>query len=427
MADPGVPADLANMSKSLKERHIFPNLIKQYISKYPILKLFQRQEMVSIDGRNARWNVETRGAVSFGAVPEHAENPPADTPGFDEGIVAIATLMTTIEISLQAMQMSKRQTAAFVASKVKLMTSAVEMFMQNLQRVFIMGWGDGCLAKITAIDLDTPTTGTQRLTLEAGMSTNRLFGPRYMLRGLRLGNSATRAGTDMGTANLQVVGRDLTNNYVFVKGVMGDLANGDFLYFWRSKNKMPVGILLGADDGTTGPSPVYHNINRLAVGKEWAKGRVIPNVGGADLEDTIQRAVDDVGNEGGGEPNYGFMEHRVWRRFARNLRAGRVYIGKDDPRYVSGVSAIAFVGAGNKNIALQSDRDIPDQSILLIDLDKWHIGEVMKPQWVGQDAGDGAEFKRVGRTNDFEANFGTIGNSICEQPNANAMLLDVAV
>src|SRR5690242_17656465 len=98
-APTGVPANLTTFNLFLKERHVFAQLIDQFVSKHPVLKRLQARPMVQIDARNARWNVSTRDAVSFGAVPEHAQPPPSDAPGADEGKIAIATIMATIQIS----------------------------------------------------------------------------------------------------------------------------------------------------------------------------------------------------------------------------------------------------------------------------------------------------------------------------------------
>lgn len=429
MAATGVPASLTTYQNFLKERHVFETLIKQFVSKHPILKRFTSRPMVQLNARNARWNVVTRDAQSFGAVSEFGQPPPADAPGADEGIIPIATLMATIQISWQLLEMAKSKQATFVTALSNLTTSCVAGFMQNMQRVLMAGWGDGALAQVVAITANTPTAGIFRIEVEPEMDAERLSALRFMLTGLRLSGSATRTGTLVErNADLRVTGRDVPNNFLYADGDPGTLAAGDFLYWWNSKNQMPVGITAACDDGTQGPSTIYNGIARTTVGHEWAKGYVRAALGGGDKEEAIQVATDTIANENGREPDVCYVSLEVWRSFARDLKAGRQYtiMPNTDGRYVAGVSTIAYTGAGGKDLAINRDRDVLGKAMFLLDMSTWHLGEVKSPGWVQMD-GEGSPWHRMDKAVGWEAQFGWMGQGVCEAPGGNGMILDVAV
>ena len=83
----------------------------------------------------------------------------------------------------------------------------------------------------------------------------------------------------------------------------------------------------------------------------------------------------------------------------------------------AGASMIRFIGAGQKDVAIGRDRDVPEGVAAGLDMKTWSVGEVLPPQWI--DAFDKQVFRNIGGTLDWFAIYGWMGNLICKKPNAN--------
>lgn len=416
--------DLAAFTNALKVNAVFDRQFKQYLAQGFLLEnLRRRTGRVRLGGRVMEVSLETRGMASIGAQQELEPISEPDQPGFRLATIPIKTLTSRFQISLQAHLSSQRDQDAWVSSKMRAMSSTVEMFGQNKSRL-LHGWGAAALARVATVTADTPVVGQHTLVLEPdqGASATNTFGPKYMIKGLRLSASATLTGL---AVELTFDGRVRSvvrgTNTIIVDGTIGNLATGHYLFLGSkarpSKGRAPVGIMGYIDDGTILPSVL--GIDRTVAGNEFWQARVVPNVGGADLENQIQIDMDEVFIENGGKTDLMLMAMGVWRRFANDLRGDRRYVSAAETgRYRGGTRMLMYSGADNADVPITRDRDVPAGTNWGFDFDCWFMGELLAAGWL-QQFDERSIFRWVQDHLAWEAVYVWMGECICTCPNKN--------
>ena len=424
----GPVVDLANFSNAMQVRGLFNTMAKQYLATgYLNDKMRRAAGKVRLGGRVMEVPLETRGMASFGGQFEHEAISDPDAPGFEFGTVAISTLTSSFQISLQAHLSSQNDRDAWVGAKIRSLQNTVEMFGMNFSRT-LWGWGTGALSRVNTINADTPVAGTHELVLEPnqGASAGDTYGARFHIPGQRLVGSSTLTGTSVDKdCDLQVTRVDLGADTIYVQGSLGAaaaLAAADYLIVGslanHSMNRMPVGVYGAIDDGTR--MPVYLGINRTgANARDYWKAQVSRNVGTLDLENHIQTQCDTVETSVGGMTDIILMSLGVWRRFANDLRGDREYVtAADTGRYKAGTRMILYCGANENDIAIGRDRDVPAQTMTGFDWRCWYIGELLGAGWL-QQFGERSIFRQIPSTLDWYATYAWMGQPICNKPAAN--------
>jgi hypothetical protein len=430
----GPSVDLALMSNAMKVRGLFSTQSRQfYVSRYLLDKIRKTAGTVKLGGRVMEVPLETRGVASFGGQFEHEQVSDPDAPGYEYGTVNIATLTAAFQISLQAHLASNGEQLSFVEAKIASMSSLVEQFAMNMSRTC---WGDGtgAIARVLSVAADTPVAGQHTIVLEPdqGASADFTFGPKFIIRGMRLSAATIKVGTTPDVdADLQVISVTKTTNTIVVKGSLGApvvLAATHYLFIGSkartSMGRMPLGVFNAIDNGTI--APVYLGINRTgANARDYWNAYVVRNVLTADLEKEIQKSTDEVHSNVGGVTDIMLMSLGVWRRFANDLRSERQFItAADTGRYRAGTKMIAYEGAGENTIAIGRDRDVPAGTITGFDWSTWFLGELLPAGWL-QAFDEKGIFRQIGGTLDWEAVYAWMGQLICNKPAANWIMREV--
>jgi len=414
--------DLAAFTNALKVNAVFQRQFKQYLVQGFLLEnLRRRSGKVRLGGRVMEVSLETRGNASFGAQQELEPISEPDAPGFKIGTIGIKTLTSRFQISLQAHLASQRDQDAWVGAKVRAMSSTVEMFGQNMSRL-LHGWGTAALARVLSVSADTPVAGQHTIVLEPdqGASAGNTFGPKYIVKGLRLSASVSLAGlVAEKTFSGRVISVNRATDTIIVDGTVGDLAAADYLFLGSrertSKGRAPMGIMGWVDDGTLVPSVM--GIDRTLVGNEFWKARVSRAVGGGDLEHQIQVDMDEVAIENGGRTNLMLMSLGVWRRFANDLRGDRRYVNASETgRYRGGTKMLVYGGAAGEDVPITRDRDVPTGTNWGFDFDSWFMGELLAAGWL-QQFDERSIFRWIQEHLAWEAVYCWMGETVCVAPN----------
>lgn len=427
----GVPVNLPNFSNFMKVRGLFDDQFRQYSVEKFLLENYEKSTATTkLGGRVMEVPLETRGPASFGAQLEHEHYSEPDAPGAALATLSIATLTSSILLTLQAHLSSKDNRAAWVSAQVKTMNSANEIFGQNHSRV-LHGDGSGAVARLIAgggaIQLNVPVAGQTTLTLEPdqGATSSLTFGTKYMLRGLRLSASASKTGqVAERTADLRVVSVNDAANQIVVDGPVGTLAAQDFLFYGSlsqtSKGRMPVGLF-----GSVSSTGTYLGINRATAGNEFWRATERTNIGSLDLEIEIQKSMDEVHRLAGGKTAIMLFSLGVWRRFAADLRVDRQFISAAETgKYKGGTKMLMYTGS-DMDAAIVRDRDVPTGTITGLDWTTHKMGTLLEAGWL-QAFDEKGIWRQIPGTLDYCAILAWMGQPFCVAPIKNWIMRDVA-
>ena len=176
------------------------------------------------------------------------------------------------------------------------------------------------------------------------------------------------------------------------------------------------------DDGTR--TAAVMGIDRTVAGNEYFQGTVIASVGSGDLEDTIQRAVDQVHINIGGKTQIALMAMKVWRRFANDLKGDRRYVtAAETGKYKGGVNFLMYSGDG-EDIPILRHRDVPAGTVWGLNWDSFYWGEMLPPGWL-QVFDEKSIFRWVQEFTAWQAIYAQLGELVCSAPAKNWVLRDV--
>lgn len=392
--------DLTNFDPVLKDFYA-PAVKDTLNSTIPLFKY------VEMDGRSSNWSgnkvVQPQRVsrnVGVGARAEGGSLPTAGRQGYVEQQIGAKYNYGRIQVSLPTIVAARDDRGAFIRAIDSEMKGLSKDFRNDVNRQL---YGIHILGSVNA------TVSSTQVVIKDAYDANVATSSKA-LRHLRVNQLVDLyQGASSVATDLTVSAIDSSTNTVTVDSTTSFTADDD-LYVAGAKGNEIEGLLDALD--TTG---TYQNIARGTY-SSW-QSNVLANSGTARAitDDLLQRGVDDMNEQGGGDLSVIFAHHSVRREYLKTLTPDKRFASTE---LRGGHSALMFNG-----IPFEFDKDCPFRKAFLMDSTTWRYYIQSDVAWAEQD---GSILSRVSNKPEFEAFLYLYANLACEQPNANARIDDIS-
>ena len=415
-----MPADTSTLDAVLKDNY-GPAIVSQLVDDFPMLQLFNDGDMSAFDGRNAVYPARTNRNRGVMSTAERGNLPTAGQTQQVEVRIPMRYVHGRIQLTAQAIKLSKTNEGAFVRALQNEMDDLVDSLRMQLE-FYLLHDGRGIRALVNG----TATSVTQTVDTPGGASTTgatATHGNRYLNIGDWIAgiNPATGLPRPAGTAqitNIAAGGTTITlsasatftDNDLIVKAYGSDAAvdvtNTEYQH-------PPMGVLGMIDDGTY--VGVFHGVSRSSY--PIVNSTVIGGVGPLSL-DIIQRAIDIPSQIGSAKIKDFICHHSVARAYATLLEADRRYTGGDLRKPDGGTTRATGGELTFGGLPVHTYYHCPYG--LFFGVDRRHLEkyEAQAGQWVDED---GAVLFRIGGAQGqdaFEATYRWFCNYHLDRPNS---------
>ena len=356
--------------------------------------------------------------------------PVGATPAWDAATFTAKSLYATIRITGFSMRTSARSQDAFERALTSDMELTVTDMKKDLNRQ-IFGDGSAELARIASIATNTltlvhhlyPTWPNKFLyvneivdarTIASGaVATGGITGDSVTLTAIS--GTATVAFTGSAftvTATSMALYREDNMNTTAPKEIYGLVAA---LY---NVNPSSAAIPPGTTSYGTRLTANYGNIDRST--NTWWQGNVLANAGTLRpfSVSLVAAGIDEAEIKGGGKISIIQTNHSIYRVYGNTLAAAKQFDGAV-MKMDGGWTALDCMG-----IPMFKDTECPDYHMFLIDETTMMLGVVGDWAWIEGDGG--SILTRITGYDQYEGVFNRDCQLICNAPNKNCVIADVA-
>lgn len=368
--------------------------------------------------------------------------PTGDRPNYASVTFPVKSLYATIRISGFAMRSSKPTALAFERALTSDMELTVKDMKKDLNRqLFLDGSGELCrivgsgtTTTVTCINNWYPTNPTKFLYAREKIDIRTVTDGVIVTNGDGITINAVPTTTTFNytttgftkTTNTQAVyrygnvGNNAAGSAVEVKEIYGLAAA---LYNVDPDVAQPSNYSSGyVDFGTRATIANFGGLDRGTAGNEYWKGNLLNNstVGLRSFSvNLVEQGIDQAEIIGGGVIDIIQTNHAIYRIYGSMLAAAKQYDGAQ-MKLDGGWKALDLNG-----IPMFKDVECPDYHIFLIDSTTLMLGVVGDWAWL-EDGDTGGILSRLPGQDQYEGVFNRDCNLMCDQPNKNCVIADVA-
>ena len=306
------------------------------------------------------------------------------TPGtaiWDE--VALSRKYTDARLSItdQAMQVSKGNEASWIQARTMEERGLMREFNQKYSELWY-GWGTGAIARVNGAPGNTTFVVDDDQATGAGYT----FGTKYLKKGMVISASSTLTGyvADR-TFKATIEGVNNTTLTITVSNCQ-DLADGDYILWEDSLNRMPTGLMGIIDDGTF--VATYGGKTRATAGNEWLHGYVY-DVNGAITENRLITTAHTVEQNIGVIPTLAVTTYGGLRAVANLFVGDRRFMISETTAggigYKGGWSGVSIQLGSMKKLNILTDRKCPKGNMFMPNLEDFVIYQLGEPHWLSMD------------------------------------------
>lgn len=401
-----MPLTLTTADAALKEFYL-PAAREQLNNEMMLLTQIQKNSK-DVEGRRAVLSLHVSRNSGVGARAEGGTLPSGGNQGYIEERVGLKNNYGRIQINGQVIRAMKSDAGSFV----RAIDSETKGLMTDLKRDV----NRQCYNNVEGTIAQCGTTTTSTTIVLA--TTTPLSAMRFFEIGMLVDIGTTAAPSTI-AAGVSITAVDRANRTITVSGSTVSTTSSHFIT--RAGSKAAAGStneLIGlqaivADSGT------LYNVNPTTQ-PVW-RSTVNGNSGTlrAATDNLFSKVLDDIYLEAGKSPNFIVTSHGVLRNYAAQLQSQKRFTDTTDLK--GGFSALT-VSAGNVTLPLVAERDCPDSTAFLLNLD--HVFEHRMSDWEWMDL-DGSVLNRVANVDAYEATMFIYHELTTDQRNAHGRINDL--
>lgn len=360
-------ANINSITPILKE--VYTGKIRDQLNNdVKTLKRIQRSSdgiTETIEGKYVTFPIHVERTAAIGSRAEYDYLPEPDRQGYKAPQINLTSAYGSIEVTGQAIEFSEKDPQAF-ARVIDQETSGLKNdLMQDLNRQ-IYGTHTGTLSTLTGA---VTTSATTIVVANA----------RKFRRNMRV-DMIDISDSNAVIRTLTVTAVNKSTNTLTVSGATGSAAgaSGDLLVQSGSLNKE----IYGFDEIVQSSGALYGVTDDV-----WTS--TVTNLGGALTEGAMVKLVNDIEDNGGGQPTVGFTTSGVYRSYFNLLSQMRSIVNTQE--FSGGFKGLSFI-AGGSEIPIIQDTDATPGTIYF--MNEGHLTFYRAKEWDWLDR-DGSMWKQV--------------------------------
>lgn len=404
-------ATMTTFDSMLKEDYQ-PAVRSQLNKKYKMLAQIKKNTE-DIAGRRGILALETARSSGVGARKEGDTNPTAGAQDSAEERIPLRTQVGSVKATVQLIEASKTDAAAFGRGMKVEMKSMVDNLYRDVNRQ-IYGTSDGVIATCavsgpsTTFSLATATTYVQIQQLEQAMQIDVATvaqagaGVGGKVHGATISSFVETAGAMTVTTGTSIT--SAATDFVFRAGAGGSSTN--------QRELTGLQTIVAASGTLFNVDPTADLAWKSTVDSNSGTNRAIS-------ESLIEKQVQTVDRRGGATTDYIVTTDGVFRATANLFKSLRRFTDTVELR--GGVKEVA-INAGGGDIPLVWERDCPANQMFGLSLD--NLIEFVEADWQWMDE-DGAVLSRTSGQLAYEATMFKIHELATDQRNAHWLIKDI--
>jgi hypothetical protein len=397
--------NMANIDAALKEYYL-PPAREQLNNKTMMLAQIERTSR-HVEGRRAVLSLHVERNHGVGARAEGATLPTAQNQTWAEQRVGLAHNYLRIHISGQVLKGTASDAGSFVRGLDAEMRHGVEDLRRDVNRQCF----NNTLQTIAQCGVTSAST-TVVLAADTGNTAMRQFEVGMLV------DVGTTADPDSLAAASEITAVDRSSSPPTIT-ISDSVTTTASHYVSRTGNAG--NELIGLREIVTN-SGTLHNVNP-ATYDIW-KSTVLAN-GGATRPTTdnlIEEAIDTVDlDTGEAAPNFGVCSKGVRRNFAAQLKAQKRFDATSSTDLKGGFKALT-VDCGDVTIPIIGERDCPNNTMFLLNLEHIIQHEMSDWEWMNED---GSVLARVSGKDEYEATMFKYHQLCTDRRAAHAQIQDL--
>lgn len=350
----------------------------------PAMKQIDRTSE-KVVGKDAKFNLHVERSAGTGARDELDDLPEAHNQTTVQATVALKHLYGRVKFTGQTMRLAKADAAAFTDAAAFEQSRIVEDLAYDLSRQF---WNDG--NGYIAIASGGPTG---QVVPFANITDAQW---RQVIIGMRV-DIGTAANAQAGADSVVVASIDKTNKTITFTGTVTNVVNAHYMRKEDSYNNTAqlTKELFGVPALVTSTASV-HSVSGSTYPRWTSYINSNSGTNRAPTELLLEKALDELSNEGGKVPGAAFGPHDVVRNYGAQLQSQKRYTSTEMKGGVSGLS----ITSGSNTVGLLADRFAPNNIIWFIHPDHMVYHEAADWEWMDED---GAVLSRISNKDAYEA------------------------
>lgn len=398
--------NLTNADAVLKE--VYEGPARDQLNNTVALLAQLEKNTEDIEGRRAVLSIHVQRSSGVGARAEGDDLPAAGNQKYAEERIPVKHQYARISVTGPAIRATKSDKGSFV----RVLDDEMKRIVDDLRRdVNRQCYNDveGVIARCgdtsndTTLVLHSSTTDVQMRQFHVGMV-------------IDIGTLASPAADT--PSGVTITGVDRANKKLTISANVTTDSND---YVTRRGTKTAAGSTkeLTGLRAIVDSSGTLFNINPSTY-EVW-KSIEKSNSGTPRLltDELIEETVDEVEIESGVVPSFAVTSHAARRKFAAGLKSQRRYADTADLK--GGFKGLS-VDVGNHSVTLMAERDCPEDTLFLLNLD--HIKEYVQADWQWADD-DGGILRNVSNKDEWEAFFYKDHELATDRRNVHAKIVDL--
>lgn len=359
-----------------------------------------------VTANQATFSLHLERGSGNGARNEMDDLPEASNQTTLKATVALKYLYGRVKFTGQLMILAKSDAAAFVDAAGFENERMIEDLRYDMSRQF---WNDS--NAFIAVASGGPTG---QVVPFANITDAQW---RQVIIGMRV-DFGTAANGTAHADSVVVSAVDRTNKTITFVGTVSSVINGSFMrkedtYTSATKEHAGIPVIVSAADTLYGVSGVTYPRWNAYVNSNSGTLR-------APTELLLERALDEVGIEGGKVPNFAVAPHDVVRNYGAQLQSQKRYT--DTTELKGGVSALSIT-SGEATCGLVSDRFAPASTLWFLNSEHLMYHEAADWQWMDED---GAVLSRIPNKHAYEATLFRFCQLATDRRNVHGRVSDLA-
>lgn len=362
-----------------------------------------------VEGRRAVLSLHVTRNSGIGARPEGGTLPTAGNQGYAEERVSLKSNYGRIQLNGQVIRAMKSDAGSFTRAVESETRGVVQDLKRDVNRQ-VFNDSNGTIAQCASVSSAT-------ITLAADTPTSAL---RQLEVGALIDVGTVASPTDHGSALVVASVDPSVPSVTFTTNPTAGVGSSDYLF------RAGAGT---AVDGTTSEltglraivaaSGALFNIDpsTYPVWKSTVNGNSGTNRAATD--NLFEQVIDAIWLESGEAPNFIVTSPGVRRNFAAQLKAQKRFADTVDLK--GGFKALT-VDAGNTSLPIAVDRDCPDNTAFVVNLDC--IKQHQSSDWEFMDE-DGSVLNRVSNADAYEATLFKYHELTTDRRNVHGLIEDL--
>lgn len=393
-----------NIDAALKEYYL-PPAREQLNNKTMMLMQIERNSR-HIEGRRAVLSLHVERNHGVGARAEGATLPTAQNQTWAEERVTLAHNYLRIQLSGQVMKMTASDAGSFVRSLDAEMRLGVNDLRRDVNRQVFNNTNDtiaqcGVTSAATTVVLAADTGNTAMRQFEVGM----------------LVDVGTIADPDALAAASEITAVDRTSSPPTVT-ISDSVTTTASHFVTRAGN---AGNELTGLREIVAASGTLHNVNPSTY--EIWKSTVNSNSGTnrPATDNLFEEVIDTIDLDSDSAPNFCVTSKGVRRNYAAQLKAQKRFDATASLNLKGGFKALT-IDCGDVSIPIIGERDCPNNSAFLLNLNHLQQHEMSDWEWMNED---GAILNRVSGKDEYEATMFKYHEICTDARNTHGLISDL--